>query len=353
MERRQAQPLAGVRVLEFSHVIAGPFAGLQLQVLGAEVTKVEAPGAGDFLRGLPHGQRAYQALNGGKRIVTLDLDSSGGAREAAALAAQADVLIDSFSPGSLARRGLDYRLLCAHNPGLIYCSISGYGVLAPAWGERGAYDHVIQAMTGMAWLSGLPDDPPLKVGFPLTDTATGMCALSAVLAALLERQRSGEGQFLEVSMARAALQLMYPMAADSALTGSVPPRIGNRGYTGSPGAAFFRCRDGWLSLGGNTGAQIQRARQALGLDESGDAATALSAALAALDADAAEQLMVAAGVPAAALRTLPQFLREAADRGWMDLPGSDPQAWASALACGWRSFSAPRDTDTEGDRTCA
>lgn len=357
MTRSCGQPLQGLRVLEFSHVVAGPYAGLQLQLLGAEVTKVERPGGGDLLAQLPHGQRAYAALNGGKRVVELDLAQAQGLSEALELAAHADVLIDSFSPGALARKGLDYAALSVRNPGLIYCSLSGYGTLHEPWGSRPAYDHVVQAMTGMAMLSGVEGDPPIKVGFPLIDAATGLATVSAVLAALRERERErcGRGQFVEVSMARAALQLMFPMAIEALSRGTDAPRIGNGGYTGSPGARYFASADGWLALGSNTSEQMQRAAHALGVDpatEADDAALAARVAevLRTLPAREAERRLVLARVPAARVRTLAEFLREAVDVGWLDVARSGGDADASrALAQAWRTSGTTTDRSPDED----
>lgn len=350
-------PLQGIRVLEFSHVIAGPFTGLQLARLGAEVIKVE-PAGGDFLASMRHGRLAYEALNDGKQVRQIDITQAAGLAEVLALVGQADVMIDSYSPGSLARKGLGYEALAARHPGLVYCSISGYGSEHPGWGARGAYDHVVQAMTGMARQNGEEGDPPIKVGFPVTDTATGMAAVSAIMAALMTRYRSGRGQYLEVSMARVALQLLFPMACDSAVTGIDAPRIGNTGYSGSVGAGFFETRDGWLALGANTAAQLERALTALGYagDEarvrespavgvakpretrSGPAAL-LRDALQALDADAAEALLDAAGVPVARLRSLTGFLRDAVAAGWLADGGDSAARWSQGLSLGWRAFA--------------
>ena len=244
------QPLAGLRVLDFSHVIAGPFATFLLAQLGAQVTKVEGAG-GDVMRRTERGRQGFVALNAGKDHLTLDLATDEGRRHAVALAATCDVV-----PGVLERFGLGYEAVRAQHPGVIYCSISGFGRGAPAWQQRSAYDHVVQAITGMAWLGGQEGDPPLKTGFPVVDAATGMLAALAVLAALRERDRTGSGMLVDVSMVGAGLQLMYPMACDALTSGSTPPRVGNQGYSGSPAADFFPTRDGWLAIGANTPRQL-------------------------------------------------------------------------------------------------
>jgi crotonobetainyl-CoA:carnitine CoA-transferase CaiB-like acyl-CoA transferase len=349
MQQVRPQPLAALKVAEFSHVVAGPFAGLQLQQLGAQVVKVEPPAGGDYLGQLAHGQRAYAALNGAKALRRIDLKSEAGRAEALALVQGSDVLIDSYRAGALARCGLGYDTLAEANPGLIYCSISGYGSQQGALAPLGAYDHVMQALTGIALQTGNEGDPPIKVGFPLVDTAVGLLALNAILAALLERAQTGRGQYLEISMWRAALQLMYPMACELLSTRVESPRVGNGGYTGSPGASFFECADGWVALGANTPAQLARAAAALGLQAPDwRAETAvfpnpqtvfgeqLKAALRDLAVAAVETRMREHDVPVAAVLTLNQFLIHARASGLLEPTrvGGD----VLAPGPGWRSF---------------
>jgi crotonobetainyl-CoA:carnitine CoA-transferase CaiB-like acyl-CoA transferase len=348
MLRRQSNAMQGLKVLEFSHVIAGPFAGLQMALLGAEVTKIEPPATGDFLRSLPHGRRAYETLNGTKQIRPIDLNTPHGLAEARALISAADVLIDSFAPGALARKGLDYSELQMSNPGLIYCSISGFGSEHAEWGQRRAYDHVVQAMTGMAWQTGREGDPPIKVGFPVVDTASGLVACNAVLAALLERQLDGRGQYLEVSMARAALQLLFPSASEVALTGVDARRVGNVGFSGSPGAQFFACCDGWLALGANTTAQIARAAAALGVEPapvdhvctSDITAAQIAEVLLSMSALDAEARLAGVQVPAARVRTLHEFLRDAQTSAWLPTPSAQPSDVARCLGTAWHAYDA-------------
>ena len=157
-----------------------------------------------------------------------------------ALAREADVLVDNYRPGVLERKGLGYDAVRALNPRIVYCAISGYGHSDPARRERGAYDHVIQALTGMTMLAGEEGDPPLKIGFPVVDAATGILGALAVVTALRERDRTGRGCFLDVSMWASALQLMYPFACDTLTTGQDIARVGNKGFSGSPAADTFR-----------------------------------------------------------------------------------------------------------------
>ena len=182
-----ASPMQGMRVVDLSHVIAGPTCGHYLARHGAEVMKVEAPGRGDVLRAgggrvaVDEGVTvSFAAINAGKRSVVLDLKTPTGVDAVLGLARGADVFVENFTPGVAQRLGLGYDAVRAVNPGIVYASISGYGQEG-LWSQRGAYDHVVQAMTGMMSLQGEADDPPTKVGFPVIDAAAGMMAAQAVL----------------------------------------------------------------------------------------------------------------------------------------------------------------------------
>lgn len=335
-------PLTGVRILDFSHVIAGPFATFLLARMGAEVIKVESAD-GDIMRRTERGRQGFVALNAGKRSVTLDLASEADRQRAIALAATSDVVLDNLRPGVLERHGLGYDAVRALHPMAIYCAISGFGRGAPEWRDRPAYDHVVQAATGMAWTGGMEGDPPIKTGFPVVDAATGMQAALAILAGLRERDRTGHGMLLDVSMAGAGLQLMYPMACDAMTSGSNPPRMGNQGYSGSPSADFFPTLDGWLAVGANTPRQLVSLLRALELEHVASDPKVFAqpldsdspaAFVRALDPAALKQLLVKAigqyrgadleqrlndcKVPAARLRTLAEFSQEARDNGCVD-----------------------------------
>ncbi|HSV80794.1 MAG TPA: CoA transferase, partial [Ramlibacter sp.] len=248
------QPLQGVKVLDFSHVVAGPLATLYLVQLGAEVVKVENRHGGDVMR-TGKSPVSFVALNAGKRCVALDLADAGDRAEAMRLALEADVVVDNLRPGALARHGLGEAQLRTANRRLVYCSISGYGERGP-WSGRPAYDHVIQAATGMTLLAGLDGDGPIKTGFPVIDTATGILAAFGIVAALRERDRTGEGCFIDASMTAAAMQLMYPLACTALTEGTSPPRVGNQGFSGSPAADLFQAADGWVAMGANTPRQL-------------------------------------------------------------------------------------------------
>lgn len=327
------KPLDGIRVLDFSHVIAGPLATFYLAQLGARVIKIESA-EGDVMQGGLNGARTYTALNAGKEVLRLDLKSADGRARAEALSAEADIVMDNLRPGALERLGLGPAAVLARNPRMIYCSVSGYGRSGPQAG-RPAYDHVVQAATGMAMMGGLEGEGPVKVGFPAVDAASAMLAAFAILAALRERDRTGRAVLLDVSMAGAALQMMYPAACDALTRGVVPPRVGNKAFSGSPAADMFRCSDGWIAIAANRPAHVAALLKALGLAALLDDQTvfetrpgaggpagfakakdpvklgqALARAMAAETLDVIEKKLAAANVPAARLRRLDEFAAE-------------------------------------------
>lgn len=331
-------PLIGLRVLDFSHVIAGPFATLYLAQLGAEGTKVEKPGGGDVMRASPTGAYQFASFNAGKNFIEIDLKNPEGRAEALRLAQQCDVLVDNFRPGALERAGLGYDAIKAINPKVIYCSISGYGTHHAPWKHQGAYGHVIQAATGMAMMSGNQGDPPVKVGFPVIDVMTGVLSAFAITAAVQERSRTGQGRHVDVSMWGAALQLMYPFTLSALATGKSPGRVGNVGYSGSPAAEYFETLEGYIGLGANTPDQISKLFPLLGFTaadaeqhlESGPGFARardpkafhdlLAGALMARTATQWEELLNAAGIPAARVRNLAEFTDEAKASGALN-PG--------------------------------
>jgi crotonobetainyl-CoA:carnitine CoA-transferase CaiB-like acyl-CoA transferase len=356
------QALRGVRVLDFSHVIAGPFATFHLAQLGAEVTKVEKPGGGDVMRRAASGAPGFTALNAGKHLREIDIADAGGRVAAIALAREADVIVDNYRPGVLRRHGLGYEDAKAVNPRIIYCAISGYGYSDPTRTAHGAYDHVIQALTGMTMLAGEEGDPPLKTGFPVIDAATGIIGALAIVTALRERDRSGTGCFLDVSMWASAVQLMYPFACETLTAEREIPRVGNKGYSGSPASDTFACRDGWLAVGANTLAHIERLLQVLDIEparaapmlqppaEDGPAFARardpqafrkmLAARLATCSAAELERRLNDAGVPAARVRTLREFTHEAARTGLLQpVVLGEGEARAVSPGLGWRTLS--------------
>ncbi len=224
-------PLAGVLVADFSRVLAGPLATMFLADLGATVVKVERPGSGDDTRawGPPYvaGTSTYfTSVNRNKRSVALDLDDPDDRELARRLAARADVLVENFRPGRLAAFGLDQPTLAASNPGLVYCSISGFG------GERGAdrpgYDFLVQAVGGLMSITGTPGGEPTKVGVALVDVLTGLHATIGILAALRERDRSGTGQLVEVNLLSGLLASLVNQGAAFLNGAGIPAAMGNQ-----------------------------------------------------------------------------------------------------------------------------
>ena len=330
------QPLAGIRVVDFSHVIAGPLATFYLAQMGAEVIKIEKPGGGDVLRRAERGASAFLSLNAGKQSRELDFRTPEGLAAALELAREADVFVDNFRPGSLQRHGLGFDAVRKVNPRIIYCAISGFGRSGP-WSDRSAYDHVVQAMTGMAMMAGREGDDPIKTGFPVVDAATGMLGALAIVSAVQQRARDGAGMFLDVSMAAASMQLMYSFAVEALTKGVTPARVGNQGYSGSPSADFFRTRDGrWIALGANTPRQFNALLKVLDMGEAaadpqifetpveeGGSVSFLRARdparlkamlrerIATLDAAPLEAALHQAGVPGAKVRTIAEFAADA------------------------------------------
>lgn len=357
------QALQGVQVLDFSHVIAGPFATFHLAQMGADVLKIEKPGGGDVMRRSASGARAFTALNAGKRSREIDIASAAGRAEVLRLAAESDVMVDNYRPGVLKRHGLDFEAVHAVNPRIVYCAISGYGYGDPARSGRGAYDHVVQALTGMTMLSGNEGDPPVKTGYPVIDAATGIVGALAIVSALRQRDQTGGGCFLDISMWACALQLMYPFACETLASGEEIARVGNKGFSGSPAADTFACADGWIALGANTPAHVARLLQVLEIDPSlaaplleagtpGAVSFArardpqafralLAGRIASHSAAELEDALNAQGVPAARVRTLRGFTQEAVQTGLLQpVALGEGEARAVTPGLGWRAFSA-------------
>ncbi|GAA3666422.1 CaiB/BaiF CoA transferase family protein [Microbacterium marinilacus] len=241
-------PLHGVRVLDLTRNLAGPYCTMALADLGADVIKVEAPAGDDTRRWQPPSWRGESATflsaNRGKRAIVLDLDAAEGQAAARGLAATADVLVESFRPGALARRGLDHEAVSALNPAVVYCSISAYGSRGPKRDLPG-YDPVIQADTGIMAITGQPDGPPARLGIGAVDLGTALWATIGIQGALIERARTGRGAHIEASLYETgAWWLSYHLMGHLG-TGEVPPRQG----TGTPFIApyeVFDARDGGI-----------------------------------------------------------------------------------------------------------
>jgi len=331
------QPLEGYRVLDLTHVLAGPCATHHLRCMGAEVIKIERPGGGDPMRALDMQPAlggltpGFRALNAGKKSVVLDLATEAGRAALLRIAADCDVFVENFRPGVARKLGLAPEDIRAVRPDVVYCSISGWGQGGPN-STRGAYDHVIQAATGMMALQGSLSEPPIKVGFPVIDIATGISAAEAILAAIICRLRGDTSPItLDVSMVDCALALMSGPAATTLSTGQAPERVGNRGFVGSPGAETFATSDGHISVAANTMGQFATLCRLLGRPElaappylpaglssgaflanvaTDELRAELAAAFATVSADALEIALNKAGVPASRVRDLGEYLSE-------------------------------------------
>ena len=257
-------PLAGLRVIELARILAGPWAGQTLADLGADVIKVEAPEGDDTRRwGPPFIDRGddrsaayFHATNRGKRSVTVDFRTAEGQETVRRLIADADVLIENFKVGGLAKYGLDYASLSAINPRLIYCSITGFGQTGP-YAHRAGYDFIIQGMAGLMSITGEPDGQPQKVGVAVTDIFTGVYAATAILAALHQRKTTGQGQQIDMALMDVAASIMANQAMNYLATGVAPQKMGNAHPNLAP-YAVFDCLDGWIILATGNDAQYRR-----------------------------------------------------------------------------------------------
>jgi crotonobetainyl-CoA:carnitine CoA-transferase CaiB-like acyl-CoA transferase len=249
-------PLEGIRVLDLTNVLAGPFCGHQLAHLGAEVIKVEAPGRGDLARDLGADPElnarlmgtSFLAQNAGKKSVTINLKHKQGKALLKRLVEGADVLIENFRPGVMDRLELGWEVLREVNPRLVYGAISGFGQDGP-WRDRPAYDQIIQGVSGVMSITGDKDTAPLRVGYPIADTIGGLTAALAVAAALNDRDRKG-GTFIDVSMLEAVLATMGWAVSNWLIAGVAPQPRGNENVTASP-SATFQTSEGLLNISAN------------------------------------------------------------------------------------------------------
>jgi crotonobetainyl-CoA:carnitine CoA-transferase CaiB-like acyl-CoA transferase len=338
-------PLAGVRVLDLTNVLAGPFCAHQLAHFGAEVIKVEAPGRGDLARQLgadPELNRrgmgiSFLAQNPGKKSVTINLKHAEGKALLKRLVEGADVLVENFRPGVMDRLDLGWEVLRGVNPGLVYCAISGFGQDGP-WRERPAYDQIVQGASGVMSITGDAVSAPLRVGYPVADTIGGLTAAFAIAAAL----KGGKGCFIDVSMLESVLSTMGWVVSNWLIGGVEPKAFGNENITASP-SGTYRCADAPLNIAANEQRQWEALARHVGradlLDDPAyadrDARIANRAALKAeLEPafatrparDWARELN-ALGVPSGAVFTVPEILAhpQVADRGMVatfpEVPG--------------------------------
>jgi len=245
-----ARPLEGIRILDLSWILAGPFATMILADLGAEVIKLERPETGDLARGngpFIDGESSYfLSINRGKKSLTLDLQTYQGKEVFLKLLEKVDVLVENFVPGTMKKLGLDYETVKEQNPRIIYASVSGFGQTGP-YAQYRALDIIIQAMGGMMSITGELDGPPVRPGTSLGDISAGLFTAIGILAALFEREKSGQGQMLDIGMLDCQLAILENAFARYFATGDVPGRIGNRHPVFTPFQAF-QTNDGYIVL---------------------------------------------------------------------------------------------------------
>ncbi len=343
-------PLAGVKVLDLTNVLAGPYCTYQLALLGADVIKVEAPGRGDLARQLGADAdlnaqglgTSFLAQNAGKKSVELDLKSESGKDAFIDMVRDADVLVENFRPGVMERLGLAWQQLKKLNPGLVYCAISGFGQSGPMR-DRPAYDQIIQGLSGMMSITGTPETAPLRVGFPICDTIGGLAAAMAINAALAGRGASGKGCLIDVSMLEASISAMGWAVSNYLISGVESGPMGDQNATSAP-SGTFRAADGPLNIAANRQEQYVdlcrvidrpdlleddrfRDREARKLNREA-LNRELNEALRTRPAIEWEEELSAAGVPAARVLSLPEAmnLEQLHVRGFfadLPMPGSD------------------------------
>ena len=318
-----SRPFAGTKILDFTQVLAGPYATFQLGLLGADIIKVERREGEDARRtplsrewadrGLSPG---WQAINGNKRSLTLDLQKPEAQDIVRKLATAADVVVENFRPGVMDRLGLGYEALATLNPALIWCSISGFGQTGPDRGEAG-YDGKIQAMSGIMSITGDPATGPMRAGFAVCDVLTGMTAAFAISSALFQRTHTLKGQMVDVSMLEASLAFLSGPVADWTVASHKQFQSGNQAVSRRPTANLFKTRDGHILLAVNSEKQYRCLMTALGLETTftdprfidwytrlaheTDLRALIETALAADDAKSWEPRLNAAGAPAASI----------------------------------------------------
>ncbi|WP_460062398.1 CaiB/BaiF CoA transferase family protein [Streptomyces sp. YKOK-I1] len=342
------RPLSGIRVLDLTNVLAGPYCSYHLMLLGAEIVKVEQPGRGDLARSLgpdPELNRAgigasFLAQNAGKKSLALDLKNPDDRADFEDLVRGADVLLDNFRAGVLTRMGYGADRLGELNPRLVSCSISGFGQSGPM-SAAPAYDQIIQGLSGMMSITGTTDTAPLRVGFPVCDSLGGLGSALAISAALLGRERTGRGVRLDVSMLEVSLSAMGWAVSNYLVSGVDPEPMGDQNATAAP-SGTFETADGGLNIAANRQEQFVTLCRLVGLpglldDERfaerearkrhrRELNTELNAALRRRTAREWEEILSAAGVPAARVLTVPEAveLEQLGHRGFFtDLPYPD------------------------------
>ena len=324
--------LSGIRVLDVTNVLAGPFCAYQLALLGADVIKIEMPGTGDLARQLGAAPELNAALmgasflaqNAGKRSVTVNMKIEAGKEVFRDLVRSADVVVENFRPGVMSRLGLGYEDLKEINPKLVYCAISGFGQTGPLKNAP-AYDQIVQGLSGMMSITGDESSAPMRVGYPVADTLGGMTAAFAICAALVRRGSVGEGTFIDVSMLESALASMGWVVSNYLIAGEEPQPMGNENFTAAPSGAF-QTADGLLNIAANKQEQFLILVELLGLGElatdprfaerearkrnRNELRGLLEQALASRSSTEWEDLLGKAGIPAGRVLGVPSALSE-------------------------------------------
>ncbi len=265
--------MSGIRVLDMTNVLAGPFATVHLALLGAEVIKIENPNGGDLARKLgcvPELNKklmgtSYLAQNANKKSLTLNLKIEKAQEIFSRLVRAADVLVENFRPGVMERLGFSYAKLSEMNPRLVYCAISGFGQTGPD-AFKPAYDQIIQGLSGVMAVNGDERLNPLRCGFPVCDTVGGLNAAFAIMAALYHRERTGQGQFIDVALLDSIMPLMGWVAANLLIGGQQPQLMGNDNFTAAPSGTFVT-GDGYINIAANQQDQWEAVTEILGLPE--------------------------------------------------------------------------------------
>ncbi len=325
-----ADLLEGVRVLDLTNVLSGPYATYQMAMLGAEVIKVENVAGGDLARSLGASPAlnaelmgtSFLAQNAGKKSVTLDLKKAQGKALFSRLVATADVLVENYRPKVMARLGFSWEEVHALNPRLIYCSISGFGQQGPL-SANPAYDQIVQGLSGVMSITGDSESAPLRVGYPLCDTLGGMGAAFAIASALVRRDRTGQGCFIDLSMLDSTISALGWAVSNYLIAGVEAKPIGNQNMTAAPSGAF-RTADGPINIAANKQEQFEALCQIIGLPEllhdprfaGREARKAnrealnrlIEGALAHRSAAEWETMLNAAGIPSGRILTVPEVL---------------------------------------------
>jgi len=320
--------LEGIRVLDLTNVLAGPFCAYQLALLGADVIKVETPGSGDLARQLGASTElsaqlmgaSFLAQNANKRSITINLKSDKGKEAFRRLVAGADVLVENFRPGVMGRLGVGYDELRPLNPSLVYCAISGFGQEGPMRAAP-AYDQIVQGLSGVMSITGDEQSAPLRVGYPVCDSIGGITAAFAIASALVRQRGTGEGCLIDVSMLDSTLATMGWVVSNYLIAGQRPVPMGNDNFTAAPSGAF-RTGDGLLNIAANKQEQFAALAKVIGREDlASDARFAhredrkkhraeltaeIEAALGSRPAAEWESLLNTAGVPAGRVISVPK-----------------------------------------------